>query len=409
MTARKILFVLHDGSYTGANIVLLQFIKWIKKNTDFQTEILLKKNGPARKDFEKLSGVRIWDTSSGSNNKNLDRNYKIRKILRKIGLESFAMYLHAKLPALNFHKNHQEKLLEYYQQARINLVYSNTITNGNVLNFLAFLNCPVISHIHELDWINKFCTEFGNLRKIKKYTSQYIAVSKAVELNMVEKYKIPADRIEQVYEFIDPESGDCLEKNDSLLNELMIPEGSIIIGASGSIEWRKGPDLFIQLAKKVTEIYTGKQLFFIWVGGDCSGDYFHDLETKIHKYDLNGKVLFTGQKEKPLEYFSLFDIFAMVSREDPFPLVNLENALLGNPIICFKNSGGSSELVENCCGYAVDYLDLDLFARRIVELIESKTTRKKFGAAGMKAVKEEYNVEILAPELVSIIEKNLLH
>ena len=40
----------------------------------------------------------------------------------------------------------------------------------------------------------------------------------------------------------------------------------------------------------------------------------------------------------------------MTSREDPFPLVNLEAMTNGVPVICFKDSGGSEELVDSSSG-----------------------------------------------------------
>ena len=58
------------------------------------------------------------------------------------------------------------------------------------------------------------------------------------------------------------------------------------------------------------------------------------------------------------DYFSIFDVFALMFREDPFPLVCLEAALLEKPNLCFARAGGASELVESDSGFVVPYLDL---------------------------------------------------
>jgi glycosyltransferase involved in cell wall biosynthesis len=61
-----------------------------------------------------------------------------------------------------------------------------------------------------------------------------------------------------------------------------------------------------------------------------------------------------------LKYFAAFDVFALVSREDPFPVVCLEAASLGKPIVCFNSSDGEKEFVENDCGFVVPDLDIEI-------------------------------------------------
>jgi hypothetical protein len=47
----------------------------------------------------------------------------------------------------------------------------------------------------------------------------------------------------------------------------------------------------------------------------------------------------------PEPYFGAFDLFALTSRKDPFPVAILE-ATGGLPIVCFAHAGGASEFVE---------------------------------------------------------------
>ena len=53
----------------------------------------------------------------------------------------------------------------------------------------------------------------------------------------------------------------------------------------------------------------------------------------------------------------------MTSREDPFPLVNLEMGLNGSPVLCFGGTGGSEEIVikENI----FKYFDILSMAKRV--------------------------------------------
>ena len=61
----------------------------------------------------------------------------------------------------------------------------------------------------------------------------------------------------------------------------------------------------------------------------------------------------------------------MTSREDPFPLVNLEAAISGVPIICFEKSGGSPEIIDDSSGFVVPYGDTQEMSSIILEVKKS--------------------------------------
>src|SRR5581483_9371046 len=56
----KVLFISHDAQPHGAQILLLNLIRWIAANTSLKPHVLLKHDGPLRKDFEAVSPVSIW-------------------------------------------------------------------------------------------------------------------------------------------------------------------------------------------------------------------------------------------------------------------------------------------------------------------------------------------------------------
>ena len=51
----KILFISHAASRTGAPILLLQFLKWLKANSDVEFNILVSVPGPLLPEFEALA------------------------------------------------------------------------------------------------------------------------------------------------------------------------------------------------------------------------------------------------------------------------------------------------------------------------------------------------------------------
>ena len=388
---KKILFISHDASRTGAPILLLNFLKWLRLNSDYPFMVLLKKDGELKAKFEELSEVFVFTPKS----------HKWIEILR-----NFSNHYGFPFPLDRFHQMRIKRLIKKHD---IGLIYSNTGTNGNILHFLSELRCPIISHIHELDWAIHYYGIKG-FNYVKQYTNKYIAASNAVKKNLITNHNIPEKLIEVEYEFIGNyfntvDSSDYIK--DKILNDLNIPNDVFVVCSSGTIDWRKGTDLFVQLAGKLRKNYPEQEIFFIWVGGERSGQFFNEISYDAVKLNLVPYIKFVGNIPNPLPYFSICHVFAMISREDPFPLVCLEAASIGKPIVCFDQAGGIQEFVKNDAGFVISYLDIDEMADRIIELKINENLRSRLGNQASNIVNNQYNVNAIAPKIIKIIENTM--
>jgi glycosyltransferase involved in cell wall biosynthesis len=402
----KVLFISHDARRHGAQILLLHFLRWFKANTSIAFEIVLKGDGELRSEFEALAPVTLWNEKEA-----------LTDMVRRLKLEPYAKRavsslrlapLKERLRGRSRHRaiaENGELFRERFRDAKFDLIYSNTGTNGKVLEALSGLNCPVVCHVHELEYCLSYQTERDNTEQVRRHANHYIAVSQAVKENLVRQLHVSEDQIDVVHEFIPTESQIHLGCPANLRRQLGIEERSIIVGASGTTDWRKGPDLFIQLAKSVHSRRELPPVHFVWVGGEKEGPAFAALWHDVVHAGLEQVVHFTGAVSNPLEYYALFDVFVLTSREDPFPLVNLEVASLAKPIVCFAGSGGAKEFVEDDCGFVVPYLNIEAMADRVVELIESPALRNRLGDAGAHKVRERHDVAKLAPRLLGVIER----
>ncbi len=122
---------------------------------------------------------------------------------------------------------------------------------------------------------------------------------------------------------------------------------------------------------------------------------------------ISESVWFLGEKTNPIDYFTAADIFLLTSREDPFPLVCLENASLGNPIICFDKSGSIPELVGDDGGCVVPYLDVEEMAAAVVNLANDPILRRGCGENIRKRVLNDFTVDKQAPVIYDILKKYL--
>jgi glycosyltransferase involved in cell wall biosynthesis len=394
MTPKKILFISHEATRTGAPIVLLNFLKWFKTNTDLPFQILLKQEGVLEPEFEAIAPVSIFHPKIPPARRNL-----LTRAFKRLGFQSEAKDAYL--------KQLKEKLI----RDNIGLIYANTVTNGEILEFLSLLECPVICHVHELQWAINYSIGLTGFERVKRHTQQYIAVSKAVKKNLIENHQILEDNIELIYGFI-PISPSGLKNQqqarDEICQQLNIPEEAAIVCASGATEWRKGTDLFVQLARAVYERIPKTPVYFLWVGGASKGAYFEQLWYDVKSLGLEEYVGFLGVQPNPLDYFAACDVFTLLSREEPFGMVCLEAASLGKPIVCFDGHVGVKEFVENDCGFVVPYLDIETMADKVVTLLNSPEFCQSLGQRAKEKVTACHDINVTAPKILKIIEKFLL-
>lgn len=385
MNEKKILFISHDALRTGAPIIFLNFLRWFRDNASIPFRIMLRNGGELEPEFEALAPVSAYNKkafSRGWLEKGASRFPSVQRVANRIHFNSLKKQL--------VHDN-------------IGLIYSNTITNGKILEFLSFLDCPIITHVHELEyWILR--TGSNNFSHVKKYTTHYIAVSEAVKQNLIINHDIPENKIDVVHGFVLDSALEIKPVNASHIRKSMdIPENAFIVGGSGLETWRKGKDLFVQLALAVALKCKDKPVHFVWIGGNHTGMDFYEIHHDITRAGLSDRVHFIAHVSNPMDYYAAFDIFVMISREDPYPLVNLEVASLGKPIVCFDNAGGTPEFVEDDAGFVVPYLDINGMADKVITLSEDEDLRKQLGNKAAQKVMERHDISVAAHKILSVI------
>jgi glycosyltransferase involved in cell wall biosynthesis len=389
--AKKILFVGQEAFRTGAPILFLNFLKWFKREADLPFRILLRGGGELEPEFRALAPLQFFGQQPAS--KNIRR---LRAAVQRAGLSSMlADYDRAALKGR-------------YRQGEIGLVYTNGGTEGEILERLSYLKSPVVSHIDGLNYDLTHHDGGASFDLLKRNTGYYIAGSEAVRRDLIEKHSIPQDRIDMVYEFIDVKScsiADAAGARKRVRTELGIPLNSLVVGMAGTVEWRKGPDIFIQIASMVNRSRPNRPMYFVWVGGPIYGSSLNEPMLDVEKAGLKPVVRFVGAKPNPMDYFSIFDIFALTSRSEAFGIVILEAATLGIPTVCFERAGGPQEFVEADCGFVVPYLDVAAFAERIGELLESPELRARMGETARKKVLERHDISVSAPRIRDVIKR----
>jgi glycosyltransferase involved in cell wall biosynthesis len=379
---KKILFISHDASRTGAPMILLHLIRWLKKNTTIKIYCLFLDGGDMLKDFEDLSSVFLWNP------------YLIKKRI--------SHRLYSKITGRVINTTFPPDL----SKVNFDAVFANTVASTTVLPHVKkVFKCPILLHVHENEYTIKNFYPNSLNKEITSIVDHYIAVSESTQKNLVDHYSIDLKKINLVHEFINLKQSRSVNITSSEIKKRLNITDEFVIGGAGLTSWRKGVDLFLQTAAKLNADYP-KKYKFVWVGSIIL-DFNTKLSYEMERLGLNERdIIFTGQVEDPQNYLQVFDLFFLSSREDPFPLVCLEAAALKKPIICFDKAGGMPELVSGQNGATIKYGDIQLACDKIVELSTNSSLLRNMGEQISQEV-QKFDVAIQVPKILEIIEKTI--
>jgi glycosyltransferase involved in cell wall biosynthesis len=250
----------------------------------------------------------------------------------------------------------------------------------------------IIQHVHELSYASEVLQVKEALKESVSKTYRFIAASEAVAKFLTDEIYVPADKIIIIHEFPVSTSGIVSPSNSLRIREKYgISMDDSVIGMCGTPEWRKGVDLFVQLARTLREKQGGRKYHFLWIGGN-KGQLLESLHD-IRLARIESCIHFIGDVEFPFDYYGVMDLFALTSREDPFPVAMLEAASCGLPIICFDHAGGAPEFVGQDAGKIVPYLDIPGMANACEELLANDSLLAIIGAAAKNKVINLYSPE----------------
>ncbi len=332
---KKILFISHQNSLSGAPLVLLYFMQWLKQNhSNYQIDLLTLNEGKLSADFK-------------SNVKNY---YSINNLKNKL-IFQHQLPLFIKVRVDNILN---KMLLKKIKNENYDIIYGNTV---GVLPIASKLkensNSELVLHVHELSTVIKQI--LPDFKELKNNVDKFIAVSDLVKNELSEKWNVETQKIKRIYEFSKVEKTIHIKKNN--------PEEFVVCGC-GYVDWRKGTDLFLQVARLIHSKKYDIKIKFIWIGKLSLADRLV-IEADIKKMGLIDFVDFIGEVSNPHDYLENCDVFLLTSREDPFPLVCIEVAMLNKPIICFDKATGIAEIVKNGGGFVVPYLDVEKMTNKV--------------------------------------------
>lgn len=171
------------------------------------------------------------------------------------------------------------------------------------------------------------------------------------------------------------------------------PRPGPLIGAIGRLERQKGFDTLIRALPELD----GAGLVLVGDGNERAA-----LERLSRKVGVADRVVWAGWSDHPRRYLSTFDVFALPSRFEGFPLAVLE-AMLARSAVVAADVGSVPEVVRDGeTGFLVPPENPPALAHAIRGLLADAGLRRRLGEQGRQLVLKRFTAAHMASAFESL-------
>ncbi len=240
---------------------------------------------------------------------------------------------------------------------------------------------PMIMHIHNTIFDrgagNGNPYEYELEKRGFENADKIIAISQRVKEIVISRYFIDPAKIEVVHWGIEQDEPAYSHNYKSSLSF----QDTKIVLFLGRITIQKGPDYFVEAAKKVLQFEPNTK--FVFVG---SGDMEAQIIRRCAELGIGQHIIFSGflSGDDVHKAYQMADVYVMPSVSEPFGVVALEAMRNGTPCIISKQSG-VSEVVRNCL--KVDFWDVEQLASKILSILKYAPLHTELKQRGLEESK----------------------
>ncbi|HAA11603.1 MAG TPA: glycosyltransferase family 1 protein [Cytophagales bacterium] len=269
------------------------------------------------------------------------------------------LYDHHVIDKVRFYTRH---VLSMAEEKDFDIIHAHDwMTFPAALELKLATGKPLVLHVHSLDY-DRGGPELKNWiysleKEVLQEADKIVAVSHYTASILREHYDVAADKIQAVYNGIEPREAYKKKKG--------FPEKLVLF--LGRVTGQKGPEIFLEVAEKVYRRYP--EVRFVMAG---TGDKLKRLIEAGAYTEVGHRFHFTGflDREQVADLLAMSDVYCMPSVSEPFGLSALEAAQFNIPMVLSSQSG-VSEVMPGAL--TADHWDTDEMSEQIIDILTNES------------------------------------
>lgn len=229
-----------------------------------------------------------------------------------------------------------------------------------------------------------------------------IAISKAVARGLVEREKVPAEKVTVVYNGTDftrfnrSVSADEVRKKFGLAGKPVIGTVAAMNRPKG-----KGQEYLIEAAQIVKIRFP--EIRFLIVG---TGEIEEELKKLAKKLGVQNEIVFTGYQEEVEKFIAAMDIFAFLSWDtEGFGQVMVEAQAQGKPVIGTNIGGIPETFVDTVTGILIPSKNSELLAQVLIMILSDEKLMRSMGEKAEAFVRENFSLDKMVQGVMAVYGK----
>ena len=176
--------------------------------------------------------------------------------------------------------------------------------------------------------------------------------------------------------------------------------GALKIAFVGNLVERKGPDLFVDACRRLTDV--NAEFYLV---GELSDKRVTDRVMGLLEGDpRRDRFHFLGLRRDVPQILSACDIYVLSSRNDPFPRTVLESMASGCAVVT-TSSGGAAEAVRSCSAGEVVPATVEGILDGLRRLIREPNYMRQCRESARRNVFERYSAERYVQNLAGLLQE----
>ena len=225
-------------------------------------------------------------------------------------------------------------------------------------------------------------------------SSHTIAVSTPIRRRLIEKDRVPPDRVSLIPNAVIPAPDDPPNLSGTL------PDGWLeepLVGVVARLQPEKGVATFLKAAALVSK--ASPRARFLVVG---DGPLREELRDLVGRLGVEDRVRFLGYRTEARALIRLLDVLVVPSLTEGSPLIVLEAMAAGVPVVASAVGGVPDQARHGEEGLLVPPGDPEALAGAMDELLRDPRRARRLGAAGRRRTENGFSHETLVRRIEGV-------